>query len=220
VLAGRWELIAGIKFAKSMSWNDSGVSFSRPLRWIVALLGSHAVPFAYAGVDSGAVTRGIRPLGSAEIVLGGVKSYFDALDEQGVILDVAARRAAIRAQAAALAQEVGGTIPDDAALLDEVTNLVERPTALRGAFDRQYLDLPREVLVGVMRKHQRYFPVEDAQGRLLPYFIAVRNGDAGQLETVIEGNEHVLPRASPTRRISIRPTRRSGWTTICRAWRR
>ncbi len=193
VLAGALpELIAGIKFAKSMRWNDSGVSFSRPLRWIVALLGSHAVPFAYAGVDSGAVTRGIRPLGSAEIVLGSVKSYFDALDEQGVILDVAARREAIRAQAAALAQEVGGTIPDDAALLDEVTNLVERPTALRGAFDRQYLDLPREVLVGVMRKHQRYFPVEDAQGRLRPYFIAVRNGDAGQLETVIEGNEHVL----------------------------
>ncbi len=186
------DLIAGVKFAKSMRWNESGVSFSRPLRWIVALLGSHLIPFSYAGVDSGATTRGIRPLGSPEIVLGSVKSYFEALDAQGVILDVRARREAIRAQAQALAEEVGGTIPDDDDLLDEVTNLVERPTALRGTFDRRYLHLPREVLVGVMRKHQRYFPVEDAQGQLLPYFIAVRNGDAEQLETVIAGNEHVL----------------------------
>lgn len=186
------DLIAGVRFGKSMRWNASGVSFSRPLRWIVALLGSHAIHFAYADVDSDAATRGIRPYGSPEIVLGSVKSYFEAMDEQGVILDVSARREVIRAQALALAQEVGGTIPDDPALLDEVTNLVERPTALRGTFEAHYLDLPREVLVAVMRKHQRYFPVEDAQGRLMPYFIALRNGDAEQLETVIEGNEHVL----------------------------
>src|SRR5690606_12145029 len=101
-------------------------------------------------------------------------------------------REAICAQAVELAQEVGGTIPDDAALLDEVTNLVERPTALRGTFEQRYLDLPREVLIGVMRKHQRYFPVQDAQGRLMPYFIAVRNGDAEHLDIVTDGNEHVL----------------------------
>src|SRR5690606_8273024 len=174
-------LIAGVRFGKSMRWNASGVNFSRPLRWIAALLGSHAIRFTYADVDSNATTHGIRPYGSPEIVLGSVKSYFEAMDAQGVILDVSARREAIRAQAQALAEEVGGTIPDDPALLDEVANLVERPTALRGTFEARYLDLPREVLIGVMRKHQRYFPVQDAQGRLMPFFIAVRNGDAEHL---------------------------------------
>ncbi|MBI5959065.1 MAG: glycine--tRNA ligase subunit beta [Chloroflexi bacterium] len=185
-------LIASIKFGKTMRWNKSGVSFSRPLRWIVALFGSRLVPVSYAGIASDAITRGIRPLGSPEIVLGSVKTYFDEMQKQGVILDPAARRAVIWEQVQALAVEVGGTIPDDPGLLDEVANLVERPTALRGSFETKYLALPREVLVGVMRKHQRYFPVQDAQGRLLPYFIAVRNGDAEYLEMVIDGNEHVI----------------------------
>ncbi len=186
------ELIAELKFGKAMRWNDSGVSFSRPLRWIVALIGGHVIRFDYAGVSSGAVTRGIRPLRSPEIALPDVETYFRAMAEQGIILDVAQRREVIRQQAAALAAEVGGTIPDDPDLLDEVTNLVERPTALRGSFEAKYLALPREVLVSVMRKHQRYFPVEDAQGRLLPYFIAVRNGDSEHLDLVIKGNEHVI----------------------------
>jgi glycyl-tRNA synthetase len=185
-------LIAALTFGKAMRWNESGVAFARPLRWIVALFGGQVIPFTYAGVASGNVTRGIRPLRSPEIALSDAASYFAALDAQGVILDVDARRAAIRSAAATLAAQVGGTIPDDPALPDEVTNLVERPTALRGAFDARYLALPREVLVGVMRRHQRYFPVEDAQGRLLPYFIAVRNGDDAHLDVVVDGNEHVL----------------------------
>ncbi len=186
------ELIAAIKFGKSMRWNSSGVSFSRPLRWIVALFGGQVIPFQYAGTASGGVTRGIRPLGSPDVVLGTIKTYFAEMEKQGVILDPAARRAAIWEQVQALAAEVGGTIPDDPALLEEVTNLVERPTALRGSFERKYLDLPREVLIAMMRKHQRYFPVEDTQGRLLPYFIAVRSGDDEHLDIVTGGNEHVL----------------------------
>ncbi len=186
------DVIASIKFRKSMRWNDSGVSFSRPIRWIVALFGNQVIPFEYAGLQSGGVTRGIRPLKSPDLVLGSVETYFREMERQGVILDVSARRQAIWEQALALAQEVGGTIPDDPDLLDEVTNLVERPTALRGSFEDKYLSLPREVLVGVMRKHQRYFPVQDANGNLLPYFIAVRNGDAEHLDKVIEGNEHVI----------------------------
>jgi glycyl-tRNA synthetase len=185
-------LIAALKFGKSMRWNASGVGFSRPVRWIVALFGSQMIPFAYAGLSSGAVTRGIRPLDSPDIVLGSVGTYFTEMQKQGVILGPAERRAAIGEQVTALADEVGGTIPDDPGLLDEVTNLVERPTALRGSFEEKYLVLPREVLVGVMRKHQRYFPVEDRQGRLMPYFIAVRNGDHEHLDIVIDGNEHVL----------------------------
>jgi glycyl-tRNA synthetase len=175
-----------------MRWNASGVGFSRPVRWIVALFGGQVIPFTYAGLSSGAVTRGIRPLDSPELVLGSVSTYFTAMDKQGVILDPVARRAAIWGQVTTLAGEVGGTIPDDPGLLDEVTNLVERPTALRGTFEEKYLVLPREVLIGVMRKHQRYFPVEDQQGRLMPYFIAVRNGDQEHLDIVIDGNEHVL----------------------------
>jgi len=186
------DLIGAIKFGKSMRWNASGASFSRPLRWIVALFGDYVIPFAYAGVESGSVTRGIRPYGSPEIALGDAASYFAEMGRQGVILDVDARRAAIREEAMALANEVGGRIPDDPDLLDEVANLVERPTALRGAFEDKYLALPREVLIGVMRKHQRYFPVEDTAGDLLPYFIAVRNGDAEHLDVVIGGNEHVI----------------------------
>jgi len=185
-------LIGELKFGKSMRWNASGIGFSRPLRWIVALLGGQVLPFSYAHVPSGAVTRGLRPYGSPELPVPDVDAYFAALAEQGVILDPEARKAAIQEQARALAAEVGGTIPDDPALLDEVTNLVERPTALRGSFEEKYLELPREVLIAVMRKHQRYFPVQDERGNLLPYFIAVRNGDEEHLDKVIDGNEHVI----------------------------
>ena len=186
------ELIASIRFNKSMRWNASGIGFSRPLRWIVALFGSQPIPFSYAEAVSGSVTRGIRPLGSPELALSSVNAYFGVMADQGVILDREERRAAIWQQVTALADEVGGTIPDDPALLDEVTNLVERPTAMRGAFEEKYLELPREVLIGVMRKHQRYFPLEDANGTLMPYFIAVRNGDSEHLDKVIDGNEHVI----------------------------
>ncbi len=185
-------LVAALRFGKSMRWNSSGIGFSRPIRWFVALLGSEVIPFEYAGIASGGITRGIRPFGSPEIVLGSVETYFREMQRQGVILDVDARRLAIAQAVTALAAEVDGTIPDDPDLLDEVANLVETPTALRGTFEEKYLQLPREVLIGVMRKHQRYFPVEDAQGRLMPYFIAVRNGDAEHLDIVIDGNEHVL----------------------------
>jgi glycyl-tRNA synthetase len=156
------------------------------------MLGSHVIPFEYAGVASGAVTRGIRPLGSPDIVLGSARTYFREMEKQGVLLNLDERKAAIWEQAQALAAEVNGRIPDDPALLDEVANLIERPTALRGTFEETYLALPREVLIAVMRKHQRYFPVEDAQGRLLPYFIAVRNGNAECLDIVTDGNEHVI----------------------------
>src|SRR5260221_2205166 len=91
-----------------------------------------------------------------------------------------------------LAQEVDGSVHNDRALLEEVANLVEQPTVLRGTFDKRFLDLPRDVLITVMRKHQRYFAVQDSNGKLLPYFIAVRNGDDKHLDEVIHGNEHVL----------------------------
>ncbi len=186
------DLVASIKFGKTMRWNATDVSFSRPIRWIIALFGDAIIPFSYGGVASGRVTRGLRPLGSPEIAVNDAAHYLQALASQGILLDPEARQQAIAEQIKGLADAIGGRIPKDASLLAEVTNLVERPTALRGAFDAHYLQLPREVLITVMREHQRYFPIEDKAGQLLPYFIAVRNGDSEHLEKVVDGNEHVL----------------------------
>ncbi len=193
VLAERLpQVIASLKFELSMRWNASQVYFSRPIRWFVALLGDAIVPFVYADVPSGRVSRGLRSENSPEFEIPSAAAYFEALARQNIIVDVAERRHRIAEQIRALAAEVGGQVPDDPALLDEVTNLVEHPTALRGSFDRKYLHLPQEVLITVMKKHQRYFPVLDRAGKLLPYFIAVRNGDAAYLDVVREGNEAVL----------------------------
>ncbi len=186
------DLIAGLKFGKSMRWNSSGIAFSRPIRWLVALFGEAVIPFSYAGVSSGRATRGLRPYGSPEHDIISAPAYVSSLAVQGVLIDPAERRARIQEQIAALADQVGGRIPDDPGLLAEVTNLVEAPTALRGTFEPSYLDLPREVLVTVMRDKQRYFPVEDADGKLMPYFITVRNGDDEHLDLVTRGNEQVL----------------------------
>ncbi|MFO7663243.1 MAG: glycine--tRNA ligase subunit beta [Chloroflexota bacterium] len=192
VLAERLpDLIAGIKFEKSMRWNETNVSYSRPLRWLLALHGPAIVPFSFAGVQSGRMSYGLRPYGSPAIEVPDALGYLPALKAATIILDGEARRASIVSGAAALAQSKGGSIPDDPGLLDEVTNLVERPTPLLGAFEERFLALPPMVLVAVMRKHQRYFPVYKGE-KLLPYFIAVRNGDDEHLDIVRDGNEHVI----------------------------
>jgi glycyl-tRNA synthetase len=118
--------------------------------------------------------------------------YFKTLKEQRIEPDLRARRTAILEEVRALAAEVGGSVADDPELVDEVANLVEAPYALRGTFGEEHVSLPRQVLIAVMKKHQRYFPVEDNEGRLLPYFIAVCNGAKRSLEPVRNGNEHVL----------------------------
>jgi len=184
--------VAGIKFGKSMRWNHTNIGFSRPIRWLLALMGGEVVPFDYAGLHSDDVTRGLRPYGAPEAHVQSADAYFAFMQSQGIILDGDARKQAVIEQVNALAAEVGGAVPADAGLLAEVVNLIEAPTALRGTFDAAYLELPRDVLVTVMRKHQRYFPVEDASGKLLNYFITVRNGDAQHLDIVTKGNEHVL----------------------------
>jgi glycyl-tRNA synthetase len=186
------DLIKGIKFGKAMRWNATGTAFSRPIRWIVALLGDAVIPFEYAGIGAGKTTRGLRPFDSPEIEVKGLQDYLDAMQKQGIILNHERRRETVREQVEAIAKSVGGKVPDDPGLLDEVTNLVERPTALLGSFEDKYLELPREVLVMVMRKHQRYFPVEGADGKLFPHFITVRNGDDQHLDKVAHGNEQVI----------------------------
>ena len=184
--------IGELKFGKSMRWNATDYAFSRPIRWIAALYGEAVIPFAFAGLASGNVTRGLRPYGSPEIELAGASAYQETCRQQGILLDAEERGAAIREQIDALAANVHGTVADDDSLLAEVTNLVEAPTAFLGTFDAAYLELPREVLTTVMRKHQRYFALEDAGGQLMNYFIGVRNGDSAHLDKVIHGNEQVL----------------------------
>jgi glycyl-tRNA synthetase len=185
-------VIANLKFGKTMRWNASGIAFSRPLRWFIAIFGDSVIPFAYAGVASGNISRGLRPYGSPEITVKNSADYFEKLKAQGILLNQENRREHIKEHIAQLAQHVGGFIPEDEDLLWEVTNLVEMPTALMGSFDEKYLELPSDVLITVMRDKQRYFPVVDADGKLMPYFITVRNGDSEHLDMVTHGNEHVL----------------------------
>jgi glycyl-tRNA synthetase len=203
------KLIESIKFEKSMRWNDSGVAFSRPIRWYVALLGDMVIPFEYAGVVSGNVSRGLRPYDSPEIKIPSADKYFEVIREAGIVLDKEERKASIVAQVSEAARLVGGEAILEEALLSEVANLVEMPTALMGGFSEESLSLPRDVLISVMKKHQRYLPVQSSalsggqseasaktktavEARLLPHFIAIRNGDDIGINTVREGNEHVL----------------------------
>jgi glycyl-tRNA synthetase len=183
--------IAAFKFDKSMRWNSSGIAFSRPIRWLLALYGEQVIPFQYAGYASGRLTRGLRFHEPEEMALANPAAYFTFLKGQGVILDPQERQAAIRAQVEDLGRSAGGQAEIDPGLLDEVTQLVEAPMALLGSFDPQHLALPPEVLISVMKKHQRYFPVK-RDGQLLPHFIAVRNGDARHLDVVTDGNEQVI----------------------------
>jgi glycyl-tRNA synthetase len=189
------KLIEGLKFDRSMRWNETGVAFSRPIRWLMALLGETVIPFEYAGVTSGNTTRGLRPYDSPEIVIPSAdrEAYFGVILDAGIVLDKEERKASIVEQVNQAATLVGGEALIEEGLLNEVANLVEMPTAVMGGFDREYLSLPRDVLISVMKKHQRYFPVSSLQSsHLLPHFIAIRNGDDIGIDIVRQGNEHVL----------------------------
>jgi glycyl-tRNA synthetase len=185
-------LISSLKFEKTMRWNWSNVFFSRPIRWLLGLLGEQVIPFEYAGLDSSNTTRGQRFRTPETFPVKDAQAYFSALAEQGILLDVATRRQAIAEQVSALMVSAGGSTQLDPSLLDEVTMLVEAPTALLGKFEESHLRLPPEVLVSVMKKHQRYFPVRTTSGKLLPFFITVRNGDSAHLDIVTDGNEQVI----------------------------
>jgi len=185
-------LIAGLRFDKPMRWNATNVYFSRPIRWLVSLLGDQVMPFTYAGLESGRTTRGLRFTDGEEFEVRDAAEYFAAMRAQQIVLDPQERKHAIARQAQALMQTQEGSATLDEGLLDEVTHLVEAPTAFLGRFEPSFLDLPPEVLVSVMKKHQRYFPVWSAEGKLLPFFVGVRNGNAEYLEVVADGNEQVI----------------------------
>ena len=193
------KLIESIRFEKSMKWlpasrragNDGGITFSRPIRWLVALLGDQVIPFEYAGVRSSNTTRGLRPYDSPEIAISSADKYFDIIRDAGIVIDYEERKASIAKEVKEAASLVSGEAILEEALLNEVTNLVEMPTPVMGGFDKEYLSLPRDVLISVMKKHQRYFPVQK-NGNLLAHFVAIRNGDDIGIDLVRQGNEHVL----------------------------
>ncbi len=187
------QALGKITFEKTMRWNASNVPFARPINWIVALLGNQVIPFAFAGVRSGNLSFGPRGEGSPPFAVEHADHYPALLARHHIIGDRAARRVEIARQVAAAADGVGGRIAPDDDLLDEVTDLVEQPTAVRCAFDEAFLALPSAVLTAVMRKKQRYFTVLRADGEaLLPYFVTVRNGNDAHLDEVRKGNEDVV----------------------------
>ena len=185
-------LITGLSFPKSMRWGDLEERFVRPVRWLVALFGQDVVPVIFANVTSTNVSRGHRFLGESELTIGEPKDYVDTLTKNFIMIDQDVRRETIRKQLTELAATKGATVVWDEDLLDEVTFLVEYPTALCGTFDESYLTLPSDCIITPMKDHQRYFPMVDSKGKLLPMFLTVRNGDSKSLEVVAAGNERVL----------------------------
>jgi glycyl-tRNA synthetase len=184
-------LVASIRFDKTMRWNSTKIAFSRPIRWLLAIHGQQVIPFEYAGLTAGNTTRGLRFLEPAEKTVNSVAGYLSYLDAQGIVIDPDKRREIIRTQVEEMVRSAGGTPDISPALLEEVNNLVEAPAAFLGKFDPASLALPEDVLVSVMAKHQRYFPVRGKNG-LLPFFVGVRNGDGQYLDIVSDGNAQVI----------------------------
>jgi glycyl-tRNA synthetase beta chain len=182
------DVILKIYFPKTMYWTGkAGPRFIRPIRWIVSLLGSKVVPFELAGVRSGDTSSGHRILGAARMPVT-IENYEEQLCENFVLLSADARREKIRAEIARLHRNAR----PDSALEDTLVYLAEYPTAILGNFDPQFLALPKEVLITVMKHHQKYFSVEDGTGNLAPQFIAVMNTSADPEGLVRRGNERVL----------------------------
>lgn len=186
------QLITGLNFPKSMHWGNLDAKFVRPVRWLVALLDEEVIPVEFATVKSGNVTRGHRFLGADEITIKNAASYVDTLKENFVMVDQDARRELISKQLHDMAASKYASIVWDDDLLEEINYLVEWPTALCGGFEESYLTLPDAAIITPMKDHQRYFPLVDQDGKLLPMFLTVRNGSDHSIEVVQAGNERVL----------------------------
>lgn len=185
------DVITSLTFPVTMHWANYDFEYIRPIHWIVALLDDEVIPFKVLDVTTGQTSRGHRFLGD-DVTFQHANEYEAKLKEQFVVVQPNERKQMIVDQANALAAEKNWQLALDEELLEEVTNLVEYPTAFVGSFDEKYLSVPDEVLVTSMKEHQRYFEVRNDQGLLMPHFIAVRNGDNVHLENVIKGNEKVL----------------------------
>ena len=186
------EAILAIPFPKSMKWGDQNIYFARPVHHVVALLGKNLLTFNLGEIKSGRYTVGHSFMAPGRIKLPHADAYVKLLDEAHVIADFSRRRKAVEQEVRRAAEEIGGKVLEDEELLDTVTNLVEYPVATAGSFDREYLELPREILITAMRRHQKYFAVIDDAGDLTAGFVAVNNTRTRDLKLVATGHERVL----------------------------
>ncbi|HEY7273515.1 MAG TPA: glycine--tRNA ligase [Actinoplanes sp.] len=182
------KVVAGLRSARNMRWNDPRLAFTRPIRWLVALWGPFVVPAVVSTLVAGRETRVLRTASEPVVAVSAADDFLETLAQHGIVADAGDRRDLIRSGADELARGAGRVEHE---LLDEIVFLVEQPTPLLGEFDETYLELPDAVLSTVMRKHQRYLPVRDRTGALLPMFVAVANGPV-DVDTVRAGNEAVL----------------------------
>jgi len=192
ILPGIWDkVMRSVSFPKTMRWKGP-TRFVRPIRWLVAMIGSREVEFAFEGIEAGTESLGHRFISPGPVSIPDASAYRDTLRERGVVVDQDERRDTIRDKAEALAGSVGGMLHDMGGPLQEVSFMCEHPTLFLGKFDPEFLGLPAVVPETIMWKHQRYFAVHDEGGRLLPYFVAVRDGDERNLEGIRAANERVL----------------------------
>jgi glycyl-tRNA synthetase beta chain len=189
-LLPKW--ILSIPFQKSMKWADVPIRFARPVHWILALFGGKVVSFKVGHIRSGKITYGHRFMHPGPVSIKDFQSYLQKMREASVIVDPAERKKKIEDGMAREAAKVSGRVLKDGDLLNEVNFLVEYPVALCGTFDNKFLSLPREILIHSMKEHQRYFPVSDNHGKLLPYFICISNIHPKNRKAVVRGNEKVL----------------------------
>ena len=187
-------LVSSLAFPKSMKWNETGVRFARPVRWVVALLGGKVLPIEAAGIKASNKTKGHRVLGGGKwVVIRDAASYIKTLERQGVIVDPQRRRTLIDEQIAAICQKSGFQLNKDESLLDQAVYSTEHPVSLIGSFKETYLDVPEEILMTSMKEHQGFFSLRQKKtGKLAPHFIAVANNPAKNLSLIREGNERVL----------------------------
>ena len=185
-------LISKIPFPKKMRWGNRETPFVRPLHWIVALFGSKPLSFSYEGIPCADVSRGHRFMRSDFFKVNGMDDYLKSCEKYFLMIDPVVRKKSIVDQITSLANEVGGAVELDPELLEEVNYLVEYPFAIRGNFEKHFLELPRELLITTMKYHQKYFSLENKHGDLLPYFITISNVQPGPGGEIQRGNERVL----------------------------
>ncbi|GFO61640.1 glycine--tRNA ligase beta subunit [Geomonas silvestris] len=185
-------LVNAIPFKKSMRWGDLEARFARPVHWIVALFGGSVVPFGFGNIVSGSQSRGHRFMANSTFPVRDLAHYLEECERHFVIPDPAKRQEIIRAEIARVAKLAGGNVLQDEALLEQVSFLVEYPSAVHGTFSPDFLAVPREVLITSMREHQRYFSLVDNAGKLMPGFITINNTLTEDPNVVVKGNERVL----------------------------
>ncbi|SHG86261.1 glycyl-tRNA synthetase beta chain [Thermosyntropha lipolytica DSM 11003] len=187
-----YELVKAFSFPKSMRWGGYSFRFARPIRWLLALYGEEKIVFNLENITSSNYTYGHRFLSPGRLEVKNAGDYFKVLENNYVIIDQERRKELIWQQIEKVASELGGRPLKDEDLLDEINYLVEYPTAFAGSFSSSYLEVPKEVLTTTMIENQRYVPVFDREGRLMPVFIGVRNGTGEFIDIVRAGNERVL----------------------------